>query len=40
MARAGMLNIGQLVREQHRDDGVVLAGFGSHHGSVIAGKSL
>jgi erythromycin esterase-like protein len=39
MSRAGMLNIGQLAREQHRDDGVVLAGFGSHHGSVIAGKS-
>lgn len=39
MARSGMLNIGQLAREQHPDDGVVLAGFGSHHGSVIAGKS-
>jgi len=39
MARAGMLNIGQLVREQNRKDGVVLIGFGSHHGSVIAGKS-
>jgi erythromycin esterase len=39
MARAGMLNIGQLAREQHRRDGVVLVGFGSHHGSVIAGKS-
>ena len=34
-----MLNIGQLAREQHSDDGVVLAGFGSHRGSVIAGKS-
>jgi erythromycin esterase len=39
MARAGMLNIGQLVREQNRREGVVLVGFGSHHGSVIAGKS-
>lgn len=39
MSRAGMLNIGQLAREQHRKEGVVLAGFGSHHGSVIAGKS-
>jgi erythromycin esterase len=39
MARVGMLNIGQLAREQHRRDGVVLVGFGSHHGSVIAGKS-
>ena len=39
MSRAGMLNIGQLAREQHLNEGVVLAGFGSHHGSVIAGKS-
>ncbi len=39
MSGAGMLNIGQLAREQHLDDGVVLTGFGSHHGSVIAGKS-
>jgi erythromycin esterase-like protein len=39
MARAGMFNIGQLVREQHLSEGVVLTGFGSHHGSVIAGKS-
>ncbi len=39
MTRAGMLNIGQLVREQHLSEGVVLTGFGSHHGSVIAGKS-
>ncbi len=39
MARAGMLNIGQLAREQRRKEGVVLVGFGSHHGSVIAGKS-
>ena len=39
MARAGMFNIGQLTREEHESEGVVLAGFGSHHGSVIAGKS-
>jgi erythromycin esterase len=39
MARAGMLNIGQLAREQLQDAGVVLVGFGSHHGSVIAGKA-
>jgi erythromycin esterase len=39
MARAGMFNIGQLAREEHEREGVVLAGFGSHHGSVIAGKS-
>jgi erythromycin esterase len=39
MAQAGMVNIGQLVREEHQSEGVVLAGFGCHHGSVIAGKS-
>ncbi|MBX5492542.1 MAG: erythromycin esterase family protein [Chloroflexi bacterium] len=38
MARAGMVNIGQLVRERHWPDGVVLVGFGSHRGSVIASE--
>ena len=37
MAAAGMVNVGQLVRQAHGDDGVVLVGFGSHHGTVIAG---
>jgi erythromycin esterase-like protein len=37
MARAGMFNVGQLAREQHAAEGVVLVGFGSHRGSVIAG---
>ena len=37
MANAGMVNVGQLVRQAHGDDGVVLVGFGSHHGTVIAG---
>ena len=36
MAAAGMVNVGQLVRQAHDEDGVVLVGFGSHHGSVIA----
>ncbi|RSM86271.1 protein-L-isoaspartate O-methyltransferase [Kibdelosporangium aridum] len=36
MAAAGMVNIGQLVRERHALDGVMLIGFGSHRGSVIA----
>ena len=36
MARAGMVNIGQLVRERHHRDGVVLVGFGSNQGTVIA----
>jgi erythromycin esterase-like protein len=39
MARAGMVNIGQLARENYRDDGVYLVGFGANRGSVIAGKS-
>jgi erythromycin esterase len=38
MAQDGMFNIGQLVREEHFAEGVVLVGFGSHHGSVIAGR--
>jgi erythromycin esterase len=42
MHRAGMVNVGQLVREGHGErpterDGVMLVGFGSHHGTVIAG---
>ncbi len=37
MADDGMVNIGQLVRQDHSDEGVVLVGFGSHHGTVIAG---
>lgn len=32
-----MANVGQLVRQAYDDDGVVLVGFGSHHGTVIAG---
>src|SRR5690606_4870020 len=37
MAGEGLHNVGQLVREQHQDAGVVLVGFGSYEGSVIAG---
>jgi erythromycin esterase-like protein len=37
MAEDGMVNVGQLVREGHAHEGVVLVGFGSHRGSVIAG---
>ena len=39
MAADGMVNLGQLVREAHGGEGVVLVGFGSHRGSVIAGKA-
>jgi erythromycin esterase-like protein len=37
MASGGMVNVGQLVRQAHGDEGVVLVGFGSHRGKVIAG---
>jgi len=39
MADDGMVNLGQLVRERHADDDVVLVGFGSYQGSVIAGRA-
>jgi erythromycin esterase-like protein len=39
MTDAAMVNVGQLVRERHADQGVVLVGFGSHRGTVIAGES-
>lgn len=38
MAGAGMVNVGQLVRQRRVEDGVVLVGFGSHRGTVIAGR--
>ncbi len=40
MAGAGMINLGQLARERHGEDGaVVLVGFGTHRGSVVAGRA-
>lgn len=39
MASVGMHNVGQLVREQHDKEGVILVGFGSYKGSVIAGEN-
>jgi erythromycin esterase-like protein len=39
MARAGMVNVGQLVREAHAGEGVVLVGYGSYEGSVVAGRT-
>jgi erythromycin esterase len=38
MKNAGMINIGQLVREQRGFNDVVLVGFGSYLGTVVAGK--
>ena len=37
MAEDDMVNIGQLVRESHETEDVVLVGFGGYRGSVIAG---
>jgi erythromycin esterase len=42
MARQGMVNVGQLVRQAHGEhprerDGVALVGFGTHRGTVVAG---
>jgi len=39
MAGEGMFNIGELARMQHHDKGVILVGFGSYKGTVMAGKS-
>jgi erythromycin esterase-like protein len=38
MARAGMVNVGQLVRQRHGNEGVVLVGFGAYPGTVIAAE--
>ena len=38
MAAGGMVNVGQLAREKWGTRDVVLAGFSSHSGSVIAGR--
>ena len=39
MTKAGMINLGQLAREQHDEKNVYLVGFGSFKGTVIAGES-
>lgn len=39
MKSSGMFNTGQLVREMYPAHEVVLVGFGSHSGKVIAGRS-
>lgn len=38
MANRGMVNIGQLVREEHGRENVYIVGFGSYEGSVMAGN--
>ena len=39
MAAAGMVNVGQLVRERHGPHDVVIVGFGAHRGRVVAARS-
>jgi erythromycin esterase-like protein len=39
MAGEGMYNIGELARLHHHEKGVVLVGFGSYKGTVVAGRS-
>jgi erythromycin esterase-like protein len=39
MADEGMYNIGELARLHHHEEGVVLVGFGSYKGTVVAGRS-
>lgn len=39
MENEGMVNMGQLIREQHTDEGVYIVGFGSYSGTVIAASS-
>jgi erythromycin esterase len=38
MAAEGMVNVGQLARQEHASSGVVLVGFASHQGTVIAAE--
>ncbi len=38
MAAAGMVNVGQLSRDRHGRDDVVIVGFGGHRGGVIASR--
>jgi erythromycin esterase len=38
MARAGMINVGQVTRQEWGEDQVYIVGFTSHRGTVIAGE--
>jgi erythromycin esterase-like protein len=39
MTKAGMYNVGQLVREERAREGVFLVGFASYEGNVVAARS-
>jgi erythromycin esterase-like protein len=36
MSKGGMVNVGQLVKEEHEKEGVIRVGFGSYEGEVLA----
>ncbi|WP_017572518.1 erythromycin esterase family protein [Nocardiopsis halotolerans] len=38
MSAAGLVNVGQLVRERHEEEGVVIVGFGTYEGRVTAAR--
>jgi erythromycin esterase-like protein len=38
MRKEDMVNVGQLVREKYGEENVFIAGFGTNHGTVIAGE--
>lgn len=38
MKNEGMINVGQLIREQNEPEDVYAIGFGTHHGTVIAAE--
>ena len=38
MKKAGMQNLGQIIRERHGEEDTILIGFGSYKGQVIAGE--
>lgn len=38
MATEKMINVGQLLNERHKEEGVYSVGFGSYQGTVIAGR--
>ncbi|MEW1953462.1 erythromycin esterase family protein [Terrabacter sp. NPDC080008] len=39
MARSGMVNVGQLLRERHPAEDVALVGFAGYRGTVLAGEA-
>ncbi|WP_225318005.1 erythromycin esterase family protein [Flavobacterium luteum] len=38
MAEEGMVNVGQIIRQQHKAEEVFSVGFGSYKGTVVAGR--